>query len=108
MRRRRAVDPRTGRLYRVVAKPARLGAPPPALRRATLDNLALVPASLLPYKQEWQQLANRLPRGATWIGRPASGSRRQRRTLETVATGLRAQGRTVATVPARRFIASHL
>ncbi len=104
---RRAVDPRTGRLVRVVAHPGRLTAPPAALRRATLDNLALVPASLLPYKREWQQLANRLPRGATLIVLPTTGSRRQRRTHATVATGLRAKGRTVATVPAQQFIVSH-
>lgn len=37
--------------------------PPLGLRRAKLDNLALVPASLLPFKAKWQRLANDLPEG---------------------------------------------
>jgi hypothetical protein len=76
--------------------------PPRAVRRAKLDNLALVPASLLPYKDQWQQLANELPAGATLIVLPSSGSR-QRLTLETVVSGLRAKGRAVATLPAVLF-----
>ena len=59
MRRRRAVDPRTGRLYRII-RPAWLAPPPAAVRRATLDNLALVLDSLLPFKKEWQALANQI------------------------------------------------
>ena len=108
MRRRRAVDPRTGRLYRII-RPARLAplAPPPtALRRARLDNLALVPGSLLPFKQEWQALANQLPAGATLIVLPASDGA-ARATLQKVSRSLRAKGHTVATIPARRFGLSH-
>lgn len=40
---------------------------PAPLRRARLDNVALVPASLLPYKKQYQEIANRLPRGSTLI-----------------------------------------
>ena len=97
MTRRRAVDPRTGRLYRVVEKPARLGAPPPALRRARLDNLALIPGSLLPFKKEWQALANQLPEGSTLIILPSShGSARQ--TLEKVSRSMKAKGQRVTTL----------
>jgi hypothetical protein len=71
---RRAVDPKTGRLYRILgpakAAPRSFGAPPPALRKAHLDNLAIVPASLLPGKAEWQALANALPAGSTLIVLP--------------------------------------
>lgn len=78
-------------------------APPPrAVRKAKLDNLTLVPASLLPYKAEWQQVANQLPIGSTLIVLPAAGSR-QRSTLEHVASGLRAKGRRVATIPAQQL-----
>ena len=76
--------------------------PPQALRKAKLDNLALVPASLLPDKAQWQQLANRLPEGSTLIILPAADTR-QRRTLERVASGLRAKGQRVATVPAQQL-----
>ena len=59
--------------------------PPLALRKGKLDNLALVPGSLLPFKKEWQQLANSPPEGSTLIILPASDTR-QRQTLEKVAT----------------------
>ena len=41
------------------------GRPPAPLRRpgVTLDNIALVPASLLPFKPTYQAIANELPRG---------------------------------------------
>ena len=77
--------------------PRRFSRPPRALRRAKLDNVALVPASLLPYKKQYQAIANRLPRGTTLIILPAEASR-QRRTLEAVATGLRLKGQMVSTM----------
>jgi hypothetical protein len=77
-------------------------APPPrALRKAKLDNLALLPASLLPFKAEYQAIANQQPPGTTLIIFPSSG--RQRATLENVAARLRAKGQTVTTVPAHRL-----
>ena len=44
------------------------GKPPRAIRRpgVRLDNLILMPASLLPFKAEWQ-VANNLPRGNVLI-----------------------------------------
>jgi len=96
---RRAVDPKTGRLYRVIGTPARLPAPPPAVRRATLDNLVLVPGSLLPFKETWQALANQLPEGSTLIILPSSNGS-ARRTLEKVSCSLKARGRRVTTMPA--------
>ena len=77
--------------------------PPQALRKAKLDNLALVPASLLPYKAEYQAIANQQPPGSTLIVLPSS-DKRQRTTLQHVASGLRAKGRTVAMVPALHFL----
>ena len=53
-------NPKTGRLYRVVSSP------PPALRKARLDNFALLPASLLPFKAEYQAIANQQAPGTTW------------------------------------------
>lgn len=45
--------------------------PPRALRRAKLDNLALLPASLLPFKAEYQAIANQQAPGTTLVVLPA-------------------------------------
>jgi hypothetical protein len=75
--------------------------PPQALRRrhVQLDNVALVPASLLPRKATYQALANTLPRGELLIVLPAANTQKQR-TLQTVATLWRAKGRRVTTITA--------
>jgi hypothetical protein len=39
-------------------------------RRVKLDNVALIPASLLPDNTNWQQVANNLPAGDILIGLP--------------------------------------
>ncbi len=41
--------------------PYRISKPPKALRKAKLDNIALVPASLLFKKGKYQTIANNLP-----------------------------------------------
>jgi hypothetical protein len=48
--------------------------PPQALRKAKLDNLVLVPASLLPLKGRYQAIANQEVAGTTLIVLPASDS----------------------------------
>jgi len=73
--------------------------PPRTLRKAKLDNLTLVPGSLLPFKEEWQKVANGLPQGTTLIVLPSSDSS-ARRTLEKVSSSMKAKGRRVATLPA--------
>lgn len=45
----------------------RFSHPQKAMRKARLDNIALVPASLLPHKQQYQALANQLPRGTVLV-----------------------------------------
>ena len=76
--------------------------PPRGMRKAQLANLALVPASLLPFKEQYQQIANALPHGATLIVLPAPTSK-QRRNCEKVAQNLRDKGYRVTTLPAERF-----
>ena len=83
-------------------KPYHLIKPPRAVRKARLDNLALVPASLLPFKEQYQQIANELPQGATLILLP-SPLKQQRRTCEKVAANLRERGHRVMTLPVERF-----
>lgn len=91
---RRPTDPKTGRLFRMV-RPVRSFAPPPhAIRKATLDNLALLPASLLPFKAEYQAIANQQAPGTTLVVLPR-GNSLSRRALERVVTRLRAKGQLV-------------
>ncbi len=80
----------------------RLATPPRPLRRATLENLALVPGNLLPFKDEWQAIANKLPKGDVLIVLPPSDSR-ERKTLERVAALMKAKGHRVTTASAERF-----
>ena len=107
----RAVDPKTGRLYRVLGpaasmprspRPSRDASPsfsplPLPIRKAHLDNLAIVPASLLPDKAEWQALANTLPAGSTLIVLPSKPSA-ARAALEQVSRSLSAHGSRVTTI----------
>jgi hypothetical protein len=93
----RAADPRTGRLYRIVRSPQRLGSPPPALRKAQLDNLALLPASLLPFKAEYQAIANQQAPGTILVVLPA-GDSLPRRTLKQAAAWMQAKGQSVRVV----------
>ena len=107
----RAVDPRTGRLYRVLGPvtptarsscPTRAAhpsfSPPPLpIRSARLDDLAIVPASLLPDKAEWQALANALPAGSTLNVLPDKPGA-ARAALERVSQRLAAHGSRVTTV----------
>jgi hypothetical protein len=72
-------------------------APPPSdLRKAKLDNLALVPGSLLPFKDEWPKLANEMPEGTTLIILPPTGP--ARRALQKVGASMRARGQRVTTL----------
>ena len=83
----------------------RFGRPPRALRQSgiRLDNLALVPASLLPFKSQWQTMANSLPQGTTLIILPRTDTP-QRRILQRVATRLQAKGRRVAMLSAEDLV----
>ncbi len=76
--------------------------PPTALRKARLDNIAIVPGSLLPYKATYQALANRLPPGDVLIVLPAN-------TADTTALArtralFEAKGHHVTTVLAEELI----
>jgi len=74
--------------------------PPAALRKARLDNIALVPASLLPLKGTYQPLANRLPKGSILCVQTQSP--RQKRILQKVAHFFRTHGHTVINLPAEK------
>lgn len=75
-------------------------------RHVQFDNIALVPASALPFKDEWQTIANALPRGDALLLVPEADSP-MRRSLVSVAEQLRRRGHRVAAVGAKRFSRPH-
>ncbi len=81
-------------VYRLVRRPN-----PLRDRRTTLDNVAVVPASLLPYKKQWQDIANQLPTGSILICVPTR-DRHLRPPYLAVARGLRDKGFTVLAIAA--------
>lgn len=76
----------------------RLTGPPRSLRRsnAHLDNVALVPASMLPFKGQWQHVANSLPRGGLLIVLPDQA--KQQRVVRAVASQFRKHGKRVQVI----------
>ena len=77
---------------------------PRALRRpqVQLENIALVPASLLPRKAEYQALANQLPTGDILLVLPP-GQSRERAAIERVAALFRVKGRHVTVLTEERL-----
>ena len=84
----------------------RLGRPPRPLRRPGVrhDNIALVPASLLPFKRQWQRVANTMPSGSVLLC--STMNTRQQKILERVSTHMKNKGHLVRTLPAEAFTAS--
>jgi hypothetical protein len=71
--------------------------PPAPVRRAKLDNPALVPGNLLSYIKRWHQLAGELPQDELEIVLSENDSK-QRKTLSTVADLLLKSGHHVRVV----------
>ena len=78
--------------------PYRIVRPPKALRKAKLDNIALVPASLLSRKGKYQTIANNLPGRGVLICRTEKKERISH-ILERVADFFRQRGHFVKTLP---------
>lgn len=89
------------RYYRSFRLPYRLTAPPRAIRKARLDNIALVPASLLVHKEKYMAVANKLPTGSVLICSPTLP--RQQQTLVKVANYFKYMGHQVTTLPASQI-----
>jgi hypothetical protein len=64
--------------------------PPKALLKARLDNIAIVPASMLGLKALWQTAANTLPQGGVLLCHSQQNTR-QRKLLERVGETFREQ-----------------
>src|SRR5437879_13783525 len=86
--RRKAIDD-ANKLMRIRILPYQLRRPPKALRTAQLDNIALVPASLLFHKPKYKAIARALPTGSVLICTPPSP--KQCRALEKVASYFRSR-----------------
>jgi len=68
--------------------------PPQALLRAKLDNIAIVPASMLPFKKAVQELLSGLPPGGVFLCHSQANAR-QRKLLERVGETFRQHGHAV-------------
>jgi hypothetical protein len=78
--------------------PYQFGNPPKALRKAKLDNIALVPASLMSQKGKYQTIANNLPGHGVLICHTEKQEQISH-ILERVATFFREKGHFVRTLP---------
>jgi hypothetical protein len=76
----------------------RLTNPPKAILNARMDNIAIVPASLLGVKALWQTAANTLPKGGVLLCHSQQNTR-QRRLLERVGETFRQHGHAVMNLP---------
>ena len=74
--------------------------PPKVLLKARLDNIAIVPASMLPFTQTIQEVLSNLPEGAVFLCH-AEENTRQRKLLERVEEAFREQGHTVRSMSMR-------
>jgi hypothetical protein len=78
----------------------RLTHPPKALLKARLDNIAIVPASMLPLTQTLKEKVNTLPKGGVFLCYTQENSR-QKKILERVEETFREQGHVVRSLSMR-------
>ena len=72
----------------------RLTRPPKALLKARMDNIAIVPASMLPLTQTLREKVNTLPKGGVFLCY-AQENTRQRKILDRVGETFREHGHVV-------------
>ena len=75
----------------------RLTNPPKAIRKARLDNIAIVPASMLPLPQTLKEQVNSLPEGGVFLCY-ARDNTRQRKILARVGETFREHGHAVTSM----------
>jgi len=80
--------------------PYHISEPPARLKKARLDNIALVPASLLKNKAIYQPIANTLPTGSVLV---VPGTLRQQKIMAKVTSFFRDHGRSVITMPLEKI-----
>ena len=72
----------------------RLTNPPQELLKARMDNIAIVPASMLPLTETLKEKVNTLPKGGVFLCYAQENSR-QKKILERVGETFREQGHAV-------------
>jgi hypothetical protein len=82
--------------------PYYLRRPPTAVRAARLDNIAIVPASVLVQKPQYKTIARQLPKKSVLLC--SHSSPRQQAILERVASYFRSHGHQVTTLPLARIL----
>ena len=80
--------------------PYYISEPPARLKKARLDNIALVPASLLPLKGTYQSMANSYPTGSVLY---VAGTLKQQQIIATITQFFRDHGRQVITLPLEKI-----
>jgi len=83
--------------------PYHVSEPPARLKKARLDNIALVPASLLKNKAIYQPIANTLPTGSVLV---VPGTLRQQKIMAKVTSFFRDHGHQVITMPIEKITRS--
>jgi Fe-S oxidoreductase len=76
---------------------------PRALRRAKLDNIVIVPASMLAGKERLQEQVNKLPRGEVFLCHTKENTK-QRKVLERVKEVFRHLGYAVTLLPMEQVV----
>jgi len=90
------------RPYKYRFRQYRFTAPPKALLKVKLDNIAIVPASMLPLTQTLKEKVNTLPKGGVFLCY-AQENTRQRKILERVGETFREQGHVVRSLSMREI-----
>jgi esterase/lipase len=80
----------------------RLTNPPRALLNAQMDNIAIVPASMLGLKALWQTAANTLPKGGVLLCHSQQNTR-QRKLVERIGETFKQQGHVVRSLSMREL-----
>ena len=77
--------------------------PTKALLKARMDNIAIVPASMLGLKSLWQMAANTLPQGGVLLCHSQQNTR-QKKLLERIGETFRQHGHAVMNLPVEQGV----
>ena len=81
----------------------RLTNPPQALLKTRMDNIAIVPASMLPFKTTWQKTANNMPKRGVLLCHSRKNTR-QKKILERVEEIFKRLGYAVMNLPIEQVV----
>ena len=93
----------TKRPYKYRFNRYRFTRPPKALLKTKLDNIAIVPASMLPFKTTWQKRANKLPKRGVLLCHSRNNTR-QKKLLERVEEVFKRLGYAVMNLPIEQVV----